>query len=71
MTLACLAAGCSLAGSLITLYVMSQLVLTGRAVGLLSSLALIVMGADSIGPWVVNSRCSEGRSGWSQCVRHL
>ena len=30
-------------------------------VGLLSSLALIVMVADPIGPWVVNSTCSEGQ----------
>ena len=32
MTLGCLAAGSSLAGSLITPYVMAPLVLTGRAV---------------------------------------
>ena len=69
MTLACLAAGCSLAGGLITLYVMSQLVLTGRAVGLLSLLASIVMGADSIGPWVVNSTCSEGQVVGRRAVR--
>ena len=38
-------------------------------VGLLSSLALIVMGADSIGPWVVNSRCSEGQVVGRRAVR--
>ena len=32
MTMGCLAAGCSLAGSLIHPYVIAQLVLTGRAV---------------------------------------
>ena len=37
--------------------------------GLFSSLALIVMGADSIGPWVVNSRCSEGQVVGRRAVR--
>ena len=31
-------------------------------------------GADPIDRWAVDSTCSEeleGRTGWSQCVRHL
>ena len=38
-------------------------------VGLLSLLASIVMGADSIGPWVVNSTCSEGQVVGRRAVR--
>ena len=54
MTLGCLAAGCSLVGSLITPSVMAHAAGANWmcSVGLLSSLALIVMGADPIGPWV-------------------
>ena len=40
---------------------MAPLVLTGMQCGLLSSLALIVPMLLSIGPWAVDSTCSEGQ----------
>ena len=43
---------------------MAPLVLTGMQCGLLSSLALLSAcneGADPIGPWAVDSTCSEGQ----------